>query len=60
MDYIAVNLGETDAREGDVITLIGEDHEERITVEEIAEWAGTIPYEVATRFSAHIPRVIID
>lgn len=58
MDYIAVDLGATPAHEGDVITLIGDDQEERITAEEIAGWAGTIPYEIVTRLNAHLPRVI--
>lgn len=58
MDYLAVDLGNTDAKEGDVITLIGKDGNERITAEEIATWARTIPYEIVTRLSPHIPRVI--
>lgn len=59
MDYIAVDLGNHPAGEGDAVTLIGEDQGERITAEEIAEWAGTIPYEIATRLSAHLPRIIL-
>ena len=59
MDYIAVDLGNTEAKEGDTITLIGEDQGERITAEDIARWAHTIPYEVVTRLSSHIPRIIV-
>jgi alanine racemase len=59
MDYIAVDLDGADAGEGDTVTLIGEDRGERITAEDIAEWAGTIPYEVVTRLNAHLPRVVI-
>lgn len=59
MDYIAVDLGNAEAKEGDVITLIGEDGSERITAEEIASWARTIPYEIVTRLNTHIPRIII-
>jgi alanine racemase len=58
MDYIAIDLGEVDAKEGDTVTLIGEDQEERITAEDIAGWAGTIPYEVVTRLNPHLPRII--
>ncbi|MDD5226421.1 MAG: alanine racemase [Candidatus Omnitrophica bacterium] len=59
MDYIAVDLGTAPASEGDVITLIGDDHGERITAEEIAGWAGTIPYEIVTRLNAHLPRIVV-
>ena len=30
-----------------------------ITAEDIAEWAGTIPYEVVTRLNSHLPRIAI-
>ncbi|MFH1209137.1 MAG: alanine racemase [Candidatus Omnitrophota bacterium] len=59
MDYIAVNLGNTEAKEGDTVTLIGEDQSERITAEDVAGWAGTIPYEVLTRLNSNLPRIII-
>lgn len=59
MDYIAVDLGNAQAKEGDTVTLIGEDQNERITAEDIAGWAGTIPYEVVTRLSPHLPRIIL-
>lgn len=44
-------------REGDVATLIGEDGEERITAEELAEHAGTINYEILARISPLLPRI---
>ena len=30
---------------------------ERITAEDLAEWAGTIPYEVLTNINTRVPRV---
>jgi alanine racemase len=60
MDYIAVNLGDTEAKAGDTVTLIGEEQNERITAEDIAGWAGTIPYEIVTRLSSHIPRIVLS
>ena len=60
MDYIAVNLGNTEAKEGDTVTLLGEDQMERITAEDIAGWAGTIPYEIVTRLNSHLPRIVIQ
>ena len=59
MDYIAVDLGDTEAKEGDTVTLIGEDQGEHITTEDMAEWAGTIPYEIVTRLNTHLPRIVI-
>ena len=59
MDYIAINLGNTEAKEGDTVTLIGEEQAERITAEDIAGWAGTIPYEVLTRLNSNLPRIVI-
>lgn len=59
MDYMAIDLDGAEAREGDVVTLIGEDQGERITAEDIAGWAGTIPYEIVTRLNTHLPRIVI-
>ncbi|MFH1800745.1 MAG: alanine racemase [Candidatus Omnitrophota bacterium] len=59
MDYIAVDLGNTNAKEGDTVTLIGEEQTERITAEDIAGWAGTIPYEILTRLNPNLPRIVI-
>lgn len=57
MDYVAVNLGDTMARPGEEITLIGEDHGEKISTEELADWAQTIPYEIVTRLLPSLPRL---
>lgn len=45
---------------GDVATLIGPDQHERVTVEELAELAGTINYEILARLSPLLPRVLVD
>lgn len=57
MDYVAINLENAPAKEGDVITLIGRDGNDIISVEEIAEWANTIPYEILTRLSPTLPKI---
>lgn len=59
MDYIAVDLGSAEAKEGDTVTLLGEDQKERITAEDVAAWAGTIPYEIVTRLNSNLPRMIV-
>jgi alanine racemase len=41
---------------GDVATLIGADGEDRITAEEVAEWSGTISYEVLTSLGPRVER----
>lgn len=57
MDYICADLGEMNAQAGDEVTLLGEDGGESITAEEMAKWAGTIPYEIVTRLSHRLPRI---
>lgn len=57
MDYMTIDLGETDARAGEEVTLIGQDGRESITAEEVASWAQTIPYEILTRLSPRLTRI---
>ncbi len=61
MNVLMVDV--TDAgrvEDGDVATLIGADGDERVTVEELAENAGTINYEVLARLSPTLSRVLVD
>jgi alanine racemase len=46
-------------RREDEVVLLGEQGGERITAEEIAERLGTINYEITTRISPLLPRVIV-
>jgi alanine racemase len=39
--------------------LLGSDGEERISAETMAEWAGTINYEIVTRISPLLPRKVV-
>ena len=41
------------------VTLIGRDHRETLSAEQLAAWAGTINYEILARLSPAIPRVIV-
>ncbi|HNX51847.1 MAG TPA: alanine racemase [Thermoanaerobaculaceae bacterium] len=45
---------------GDVVTLVGRDGSEQVTVEELAELAGTINYEILARLSPLVPRLPAD
>jgi alanine racemase len=57
MDQMMVNIEWDSAYNGDEVVLIGEQGGARVTVEELAEWAGTIPYEVLTAINARVPRL---
>ena len=58
MDMTVVDLtGVPGAEVGDVVTLIGRDGDEEITVDEVAAQAGTIGYEILTGLTARLPRV---
>lgn len=39
--------------------LIGESGSEAITAQDLADWAGTIPYEIFTNINMRVPRVYI-
>ena len=56
MDFLCIELGDTEASVGEEITLIGEDGNEAILVEDVAGWANTIPYEIVTRLASRLPR----
>jgi len=60
MDQMMVNLGQGSAWNGDEVILLGESGGERITAEDLAEWAGTIPYEILTNINTRVPRVYLS
>jgi alanine racemase len=57
MDQLMVNIEQDSAYNGDEVILLGESGVEKITVEDLAEWAGTIPYEILTNINTRVPRV---
>ena len=58
MDQIMVNIEGDSAFNGDEVILIGEaENGKRVTVEELAEWADTIPYEILTNINTRVPRI---
>jgi alanine racemase len=57
MDQMMVNIEQGSGYNGDEVVLIGEQDGQRLTVEELAAWAGTIPYEILTAISERVPRV---
>ncbi len=58
MDVTVVDITGASAVEiGDVVTFIGTDGDERITLDEVAELAGTISYEILTGLTPRLPRI---
>jgi alanine racemase len=57
MDQVMVDLGWNSAWNGDEVVLLGAAGSERIRIEELATWAGTIPHEVLTSINTRVPRV---
>jgi alanine racemase len=55
MDQFMVDVGDDEINVGDEAILLGAD----ISVEELADWAGTSEYEILTNFSARVPRVYV-
>jgi alanine racemase len=61
MDMTVVDItGVPGVRVGDVATLLGAEGGQSITVDDVAELAGTISYEVLTGFTSRLPRVWTD
>jgi alanine racemase len=56
MDQFMVDIGQDSAWNEDEVVLIGEQGDEAITAEALAQAAGTIPYEILTRLNERIPR----
>lgn len=58
MDFIMVAVGSEagTVRVGDVATVVGQDGDEEITIDEFAGWSQTIAYESLTRLRTRLPR----
>jgi alanine racemase len=59
MDQMMVNIEMDSAYNGDDVILLGEADGQSITAEDLAEWAGTIPYEILTNINTRVPRVYL-
>jgi alanine racemase len=61
MDMTVVDItGLADVAVGDVVTLIGSDGGQELTLDEVAAQAGTISYEILTGLTPRLPRVEKD
>lgn len=58
MDMTMVDVTDiASIRVGDSVTLIGRESQDAIWADDIAEWTGTIPYEILCAIGPRIPRV---
>ncbi len=59
MDQFVVELGDhqTPTAVGEEVTLFGAGDHGEPTAADLAEWCGTIGYEIVTRIGARVPRV---
>jgi len=56
MDQLLVDCGDDAVAVGDEVVLLGRQGGEEITAAELAERAGTIPYEIVCRVGVRVPR----
>jgi alanine racemase len=59
MDQMMVNIEWESAYNGDEVILVGEQADQAIGVEDLAGWAGTIPYEILTNINTRVPRLYL-
>jgi alanine racemase len=60
MDQMMINLEMGTAFNGDEVILVGEADGQQVSAEDLAGWAGTIPYEILTNIGARVPRVYVE
>lgn len=61
MDQLMIDLGDLqDVAIGDTVTVIGSDGEETIDANELADFIGTINYEIICDIGARVPRVYLE
>jgi alanine racemase len=60
MDQIMADIAQGSAFNGDEVVLLGGSGSDRIRIEELAAWAGTIPHEVLTNINTRVPRVYLS
>lgn len=59
MDLMLVDIGDENFHKGDKVILIGSSEDYQISVYDLADKIGTIPYQITTMLSNRIPRVVV-
>ena len=57
MNMTLIDLGQTQARPGDAVILIGSQGDAAVTADDWADWAETINYEIVTRLPSELTRI---
>lgn len=57
MNMTMIDLGQTQARPGDPVVLIGSQGGATVTADDWADWAETINYEIVARLPSEVPRI---
>ena len=61
MDYFMVDVTDIeDVRQGDTVTLLGRDGDCEISVETLADWSHSFPYEMICTVGKRIPRIYLS
>jgi len=60
MDYVGVDVGDTPVEPGDPAVLFGASADGTLPVEDAAQAASTIGYELLVRVGSRVPRVVVD
>jgi alanine racemase len=63
MDMLMIDVTDVpqaDVGLGAIVTLIGRDGDEQISVDDVAGWAGTLNYEILCGISKRVPRILRD
>ncbi len=59
MDQMMINIESDSAFNGDEVIIIGENGTEAVSVQDLADTAGTIPYEILTNINTRVPRIYV-
>lgn len=59
MDMAVIRCRESDDPEG-IVTLMGRDGDEELWADTLADWQGTISYEILSGFSQRLPRLYLE
>jgi alanine racemase len=61
MDQVMVDVSAcVNVECGEEAVLLGEQGGQQITVEQLARWAGTIPWEIFTGLGGRVVRMVVD
>ena len=60
MDQIMIDIGDDSAFNGDEVILLGGNSDASINIEQLSEWADTIPWEILTNINTRVPRVYLS